>query len=198
MSGIHTEKRIMNATVEILLLKGYDAMRTREIAERSGVSEATIFKYFRSKEDLLKALVIDLVGKFTDESKVIIGNTLKEFTLVGNGSYKDLLRKIIIERTNYFLTQNKLIRLLIREMLINFVLKKLFIETIYNNLIGVLEVIIRKGIERGEFNKTISPEILKDTIFGLIIYNTVLQNEIDNKSPVNVNKMTDFIINSIK
>lgn len=189
----HTRVRIMNSTANLILLRGYDATRTKDIAEISGVSEATIFKYFKSKEDLLKNIIISMLDKFTKESKINIAACLKKFSIKPNFSYKELLAYIIKERIEYFIKQDKLIKIIVREMLINPLLKKLFVETIYNSLTNVLDVIIKKGVEAGEFNQKASLNTLRDSIFGLIIYNTVINNSLD-KSNID---FTDIILKGV-
>jgi len=175
MTREFTRKRIIDVTVETIIEKGFDGMRTKEIAEKSGVSEATVFKYFKSKDELMKIIVTDMIEKFTTESKVLIGKIIKDFSVKNHKlSYRELLKKIIIERLSFFMKENKLINILVREMLINNDLKKLFIDNIYNNLTGIFEVLIIKGIEAGEFIKGGAVKTVKDMIFGLIIYNTVV------------------------
>lgn len=193
MSSQFTKKRIIKTSVDVILSKGYDAARTKEIAEKSGVSEATLFKYFKSKEDLLKIIIVHMIEDFTKESKEIISRCIKDFN---NGSYKKLLQEIIVERLNFFTKNNKLIKIIVREMLINPVLKKLFVQTIYNNLTSILEVVIAKGIKAGEFSKGTALSTIKDNIFGIIIYNTVIYSAIfDNKK--DAIETTDAILNGI-
>lgn len=197
MAKEDTRNRIVDVTADIILEKGYDGARTRDIAAKSGVSEATVFKYFSSKEELMKHLITSMVNKFTSESRIIIGRTIKDFSNQGKASFKELLKSIIIERINFFMTENKLLKIIVREMLVNQALKKLFIDTIYNNFMGIMEVIIVKGIEAGEFRKT-ALKTLKDTIFGVIIYNTVINSVIDDSfDKSKAKEMTDILINGI-
>lgn len=197
MAREDTRNRIVDVTADIILEKGYDGARTRDIAAKSGVSEATVFKYFSSKEELMKHLITSMVNKFTSESRIIIGRTIKDFSNQGKASFKELLKSIIIERINFFMTENKLLKIIVREMLVNQALKKLFIDTIYNNFMGIMEVIIVKGIEAGEFRKT-ALKTLKDTIFGVIIYNTVINSVIDDSfDKSKAKEMTDILINGI-
>lgn len=197
MAREDTRNRIVDVTADIILEKGYDGARTRDIAAKSGVSEATVFKYFSSKEELMKHLITSMVNKFTSESRIIIGRTIKDFSNQGKASFKELLKSIITERINYFMTENKLLKIIVREMLVNQALKKLFIDTIYNNFMGIMEVIIVKGIEAGEFRKT-ALKTLKDTIFGVIIYNTVINSVIDDSfDKSKAKEMTDILINGI-
>ncbi len=47
------KKKTLEAAIILFGKKGYNGTSTLEIAKAAGVSQATVFKYFRTKEDLL-------------------------------------------------------------------------------------------------------------------------------------------------
>src|SRR5579875_1615464 len=51
-----TRTRILQATREIFSHKGFRGTTTREVAERAGVNEATLFRHFGNKEALIEAM----------------------------------------------------------------------------------------------------------------------------------------------
>ena len=65
------KKKIMRSAVELISTKGYDGTSTLNIAEHAGLSQATLFKYFKTKVDLLTAIlhpvVPGLFGSFFEE-----------------------------------------------------------------------------------------------------------------------------------
>ncbi|MBL8515950.1 MAG: TetR/AcrR family transcriptional regulator [Betaproteobacteria bacterium] len=48
---------LMDAALELFVEKGFAATRLDDVAKRAGVSKGTLYLYFDSKEDLLKAVV---------------------------------------------------------------------------------------------------------------------------------------------
>ena len=54
---ISTHERILQAAKEVFALQGISKGTTREIAERAGVNEVTLFRHFKSKEQLLLSVV---------------------------------------------------------------------------------------------------------------------------------------------
>lgn len=50
----------MGVATNLFAEKGFNGVRTREIAEQAGVSEALVFKHFKDKEDLYRAALHDL------------------------------------------------------------------------------------------------------------------------------------------
>ena len=86
---ISTESRILSAASNIFLLHGYYGTRLRQIAEEAGVNSSVIHYYFRSKENLFKAVikgVMDLV-------------IVEEFDIAGN-KFENLRRFFCIELNN--------------------------------------------------------------------------------------------------
>ena len=56
MSGDERREAILRAAVPLFAEKGFHAVRTRELAQAAGVSEALMFKHFASKEALYAAM----------------------------------------------------------------------------------------------------------------------------------------------
>jgi AcrR family transcriptional regulator len=52
-------RELLDAALALFVEKGFAAARAEDIAARAGVSKATLYLYFRSKEDLLKALIAE-------------------------------------------------------------------------------------------------------------------------------------------
>ncbi|MEP7082743.1 MAG: helix-turn-helix domain-containing protein [Chloroflexota bacterium] len=54
-SGENTRRALLNAAVTLVAEKGWDAVTTRQIAQRAGVNQGLIHYHFRSKDQLLHA-----------------------------------------------------------------------------------------------------------------------------------------------
>ena len=52
-----TRQRLFDAATETLNRRGIQGATTREIARRAGVHEVTLFRHFKSKEQLLRAIL---------------------------------------------------------------------------------------------------------------------------------------------
>ncbi|MCL6617889.1 MAG: TetR/AcrR family transcriptional regulator, partial [Anoxybacillus ayderensis] len=51
------QMKILQAAIDMFAEKGYAATSTSEIAKRAGVAEGTIFHHYKTKKDLLLAIV---------------------------------------------------------------------------------------------------------------------------------------------
>lgn len=56
-SILHRKDRLIITAVEILDELGIQGLSTREIAKREGVSEATLFRHYKNKNELLNAVL---------------------------------------------------------------------------------------------------------------------------------------------
>jgi AcrR family transcriptional regulator len=59
-----TAAEILTAAAELFGERGYKGTTTRALAERAGVNEVTIFRYFRNKQGVLKALGASWASNF--------------------------------------------------------------------------------------------------------------------------------------
>lgn len=58
---------LLDAALDLFVEKGFAATRAEEVAARAGVSKGTLFLYFPSKEELLKAVVREnIAGRFKE------------------------------------------------------------------------------------------------------------------------------------
>ena len=56
-SARDTRAEILDVATQLFAEKGYDATSLREIAERLGITKAALYYHFRSKDDILRALL---------------------------------------------------------------------------------------------------------------------------------------------
>ncbi|GIG39345.1 TetR/AcrR family transcriptional regulator [Cellulomonas phragmiteti] len=100
---------IVTAATELFLELGYDRTSLARIAERSGVSRATLFKQFSTKAGLFDAIVTE-AWSATDEQEPppagdvadglgILGRRYAE--LLGRGQMTDLFRIVIAEMPRF-------------------------------------------------------------------------------------------------
>lgn len=63
-----TKDKIIEATVELVNEKGYKGATTKEIAERAGVNEVTLFRHFGNKKGIVEAGIkkYGSLGSFED------------------------------------------------------------------------------------------------------------------------------------
>ncbi|TAJ45408.1 TetR/AcrR family transcriptional regulator [Methanofollis fontis] len=63
------EKRraLLEAALDLFAVQGVHATPTQQISRRAGVSEGTLFRYFRTKEDLVETVQASVLRSIADE-----------------------------------------------------------------------------------------------------------------------------------
>lgn len=59
-------KALMEAAVDLFSTQGFHATPTQQISERAGVSAGTLFRYFRTKEELIDSLYTSIHRALSD------------------------------------------------------------------------------------------------------------------------------------
>lgn len=102
------KKKVLLAALDLFSNQGFHATTTSKIAKAAGVSEATIYKYFQSKDDLLKKLLSPL---FIELQQDFIGSLSQYQTLDA------LVTFIVKDRLEFIKTNFDFIKLLLQEIL---------------------------------------------------------------------------------
>jgi AcrR family transcriptional regulator len=55
--GLQRREQLLQAALELFAENGYEGTCTRHVAERTGVTEAVLFKHFPTKQDLFQAVL---------------------------------------------------------------------------------------------------------------------------------------------
>lgn len=80
------KKRLYNAVLEIFSVQDFHQVDMRTVSEKSGVSIATIYNYFQSKEMLLFAILTEYLHKLV---------ALVDLHIQGLKSSKEIFRKLL-------------------------------------------------------------------------------------------------------
>lgn len=74
---LHRKESLILTTIDVINELGIQGLSTREIAKRQGVSEATLFRHYKSKSELLLA-VLDYYSQF--DSDIVKSIELKQLS----------------------------------------------------------------------------------------------------------------------
>lgn len=75
-----TEERILQAAMRVFVEHGFTGARTQDIADRAGINKALLHYYFRSKEQLFKAMFASVIQHFQESMTIAFAKdqTLEE------------------------------------------------------------------------------------------------------------------------
>ncbi|HEV7913364.1 MAG TPA: TetR/AcrR family transcriptional regulator [Albitalea sp.] len=66
-------QELLDAALELFVEKGFAATRSEEVAARAGVAKGTLYLYYPSKEDLLRAVVKENLSALITEAATVAG-----------------------------------------------------------------------------------------------------------------------------
>ncbi|MEK8213735.1 TetR/AcrR family transcriptional regulator [Paenibacillus sp. FSL L8-0463] len=162
--NMETQSSILKSSYELLLEHGFAAVTVEKIAERAGVSKATIYKWWPNKA----AVVMD----------GFLSATTERLPLPDTGSvYKDIL----IHATNLarFLIsrEGKMITEIIGEGQLDEGLAEAYRTRYFKPRRLEARQLLEQGVKRGELHAELDIGICTDLIYGPIFYRLLLTGE---------------------
>ncbi|HUX07947.1 MAG TPA: TetR/AcrR family transcriptional regulator [Acidobacteriota bacterium] len=162
MSGEQRREQIITTAVDLFARKGFSDVTTREIAAAAGINEATIYKYFSSKEELFDAVV-------THFGKVMLGNfekiCLDQEREVGK-VYSEIAEIII----GFLRSDSRILRL----MLYSGLQEHRFADSLFKQtggeMLDMLQNYLRTKQEEGAVRKDLDVTYVSLAMIAMIIY----------------------------
>ncbi|GAA4628081.1 TetR/AcrR family transcriptional regulator [Actinoallomurus vinaceus] len=71
-SGLTPREEVLAAAAELFTGQGYAATTTREVAERAGIRQASIYHYFKGKEEILASLLESTVRPSLEAARALM------------------------------------------------------------------------------------------------------------------------------
>ena len=150
------KKKTLEAAIILFGKKGYNGTSTLEIAKAAGVSQATVFKYFRTKEDLLISIIAPILPR-------LFSNFLGRVKNINTITVKEIIHYIVRDRFRFMKENKDIIKIIFSEILTNEQLKQKII-------IGAEEVFKERRLDEFfEYVKENNPEINKELVLPEIM-----------------------------
>lgn len=150
------KKKTLEAAIILFGKKGYNGTSTLEIAKAAGVSQATVFKYFRTKEDLLISIIAPILPR-------LFSNFLGRVKNINTITVKEIIHYIVRDRFRFMKENKDIIKIIFSEVLTNEQLKQKII-------IGAEEVFKERRLDEFfEYVKENNPEINKELVLPEIM-----------------------------
>lgn len=160
------DKDILNAAIKIFSEKGYNAATTSEIAKEAGVSEGTIFRYYRSKKDLLEKMIITSAKTISDS---VVKERLNKIIEENEGKKsEEILKAIILDRIDLVEKNKDIFKVVLTELQYHTDLRESLIQNMVYAGKDILVKFIEDGILKDEY-KNINILIALRSLVGMIV-----------------------------
>ena len=185
VKSIKTEDRIINATLLLLDEVGISDITTKKIADEAGVSEVTIFRKFKSKNNLLKIAKKSYTAYFLDKLDDI-------FKYRETNDLDFYFESIWLDLTSLLDDHLNIIKISMDELREKSKDDKV-LSLISNKIIEDLTYIFQKLIDEEKIRK-INPKVAAITVFGVIFEGIILLELYDEGSNKDINQYAeDFL-----
>ena len=158
---LRQRKEILAAALGLFSEKGYHNVSMHEIAQKAEFAIGTLYKFFKSKEDLYKALMLEKANKFDDE----LTKTLKE-----PDDEIEKLRNYVRAKGELFRADVAMIRLYFAETRgasFNVMALDSEIRQQYYRFLQTLASVFERGIRRKRFKNIADPYYLAISLDSL-------------------------------
>jgi AcrR family transcriptional regulator len=170
-----TEKhwQILEAAVKVFSEKGFSAARTSEVAKEAGVSEGTIFNYFKTKKDLLTSMVIPLVVRFF--RPLILSSVEKIFRTRQNRPIEDVLYDVMRDRVQLVQSNLQLLKTVAAEAAFHPELIDPLRKQVAPKIVEVASRFFREEMEKGTL-RAIDPVLALRAFMSLVGGYVIMRN----------------------
>ena len=151
------DRAILAATLELIAVRGVHDLRVDDVAERAGVGKATIYRRYRSKEELIAAAVRSLVGDIsipdTGSTEEDLRRLMRNAVKVYRGSVEASVMPGLVEAINRDPELARSVR-----------------EGFLTRRRAALSLVLERGVQRGDLRPDLDFELALDVLAGPLFY----------------------------
>ena len=193
------QARILEAAVEMFADKGYANTSTSEIAKKAGVAEGTIFRHYKTKKELLLAIVTPTLTKVV--APIMEKTFIRDVFEKDYDSYQDFLRTLIINRYKFVKNRVPILKIFLQEVAfhpeINEDIKRLFSKQIYKQFTRI----VMHFQSRGQLKPLPVDTVIRLTItsiLGFLVTRFLILPEYNWDDANEIDQTIEFVMSGLK
>lgn len=163
-----TKQIIIDTTIRLMSLYGYNATTTSAIANEIGISEALIFKYFGTKDNLLREIGIIAAAEILENISLI--PLIKNIEAYKNRPFRLFIKSILMERLEFLDNNCELIKIFLVEMQYSEQLLLLFRNTLFPKACEIIDIIQKNISEKNKCRESQTKAILRVMTGSLVSF----------------------------
>ncbi|NCU17512.1 TetR/AcrR family transcriptional regulator [Pallidibacillus pasinlerensis] len=193
-----SQEKILDAALKLFADRGFEASSTADIAKEAGVAEVTLFRNFKSKNNLLYHILAPIFIQFN--SKKYVGPLQEIFEEGSNKNTKEVLKSAFNERLNKLAENQKVVKILLQESYLQPEIKNAIEKYITTPATDSIKTFIRHKKEQGEFsdyNEVTITNLFFYLLFGYIFINYILQDKTSTDES-ELDELLDIILKGLR
>lgn len=155
------QQKIIDAAIRLFAEKGYANTSTSEIALASGVAEATIFRHYQTKENLLLSLIVPFLKELLP---IVSQQFAEEIRPEQYERLEDFLRDLLHNRLMFIKANQDVFKIVVKEVLYREELHRDLLPHVYRYISEYLNRALDRFRERGEPIDLPNDEVIKDIL----------------------------------
>jgi len=155
---------ILKAAVSVFSEKGYSGATTSEVAKVAGIAEGTIFRYFKTKKELLSAIVMKFISSLSGD--IVLNGVEKIVADSGGKDLKVILKEILKDRLRLLHRMMPVFQVVLTEALYHPEIRNALYENVLKRAILTVEPMFSRLEDSGELRIGLSRETIMRTIIG--------------------------------
>jgi AcrR family transcriptional regulator len=141
------QRRIITAAVEAFSSRGFSGTATSEIAKRAQVAEGTIFRYYKTKKDLLIGVVAPLLMRAITP---LVRRSVEQVLSAEYASFEAFVRAFAFDRLEFAAAHPALLKLVVQEVPFHPELREQFEQIVFAELFPIAIRTLERFQQRGE------------------------------------------------
>jgi AcrR family transcriptional regulator len=188
-------QEIVAAAFEEFAAKGYAGTRLEDVAARARVSKGLPYLYFKTKEELFKAVVRSVITSHFDLIRGQMETTELSVEDFLKGPFLRFIQELVCSKRVF------IVRLLIAEGHKHPELTKFYFDTVVSRGLETLRGLIDRGVASGEFRETRLrefPQLLVAPMLMAIIWRALFERHHHLDTDAMLKTHIDLIVDAIK
>ncbi|RLA28488.1 MAG: hypothetical protein DRR11_16610 [Gammaproteobacteria bacterium] len=164
---------ITEAALAVFAENGYSATRVDDVAKRAGVSKGLLYLYFKTKEELFKAVIRSFVAPKVQELSTIVDESELSAEEFIRGPFLTMVKTLPDSPIRI------MVRLMFTEGHKHPDLVEFYWENVVAHAIEMMNKLIARGVADGQFRNTAMdelPQLLVSPVIFSIFWNQVFEN----------------------
>lgn len=154
---------IMVAARAVFTTRGYESALISDIAERAGVVDGSIYRFFANKRELLMRVIEDWY------EKIILEDDQRYYAVRGTWNR---IRFIVFHHLQAIVREPALTKLAFTELRADPEYRQMRLYKLNQAYTRRLIELVREAIDNGEFRPDVSPSLVRNMLYGCIEHST--------------------------
>lgn len=192
--------QILEAALKVFSEKGFEGSRTSDIAKEANIAEGTIFRYYKTKKDLLMGLFIPMIVKFF--RPMMLKSVERFMANDDNKPIEEVLKDIFMDRLELIRKNAPLVKTIFMEAAYRPEIMDAIRNQMMPKFIPVIDKFFKSNMDNGNLRE-MEPRVLTRTVMSMLAGYVLLTTNFPNMFSAEddekeAEKIVDILLRGIK